>query len=92
MTIIVKINGDFHQSICPDIECNQRDSKCQSQPFTLSYRCTECVEACLKCEAPRLNKNTPFVRGCSEASRLRFRTFPCACHSTCELRKPCRLL
>ncbi|QZA58938.1 hypothetical protein [Candidatus Rhabdochlamydia porcellionis] len=84
MTISVRINGNFHQLTCPSEEGNQRDLKCQSQPFTLSYRCSECAEACLKCEAPRLNKNAPFVRGCSEARQLKSRVFSCACCEICE--------
>ena len=84
MTISVRINGNFHQLGCPINNGNREDLECESQPFTLSYRCTECAEACLKCEAPRLNTNGPFVRGCSEARQLRFRIFPCACKQSCE--------
>lgn len=52
---------------------------------TYGYRCSKCVIRCLKCEAPRLNTNAPYVRGCNEARLAVKRAFPCVCIRDCEV-------
>lgn len=87
MTISISINNDFHRRSCPLREINQISSEyqnCINKEMRLNYRCSECANRCLKCEAPRLNTNTPYVRGCKEARLAITRTFSCVC-TNCEL-------
>lgn len=88
MTINTSTNNDFHQGSCPIRERNQSNPNYQNwanRDIRLEYRCSKCVIRCLKCEAPRLNTNAPYVRGCREARPVITRTFSCACSEDCEV-------
>jgi len=88
MTINTSTNNDFHQGSCPIRERNQSDpnyQNCANRDIRLEYRCSKCVIRCLKCEAPRLNTNAPYVRGCNEARLAVKRAFSCVCIRDCEV-------
>ncbi|MGL4539559.1 MAG: hypothetical protein ACRCU0_01090 [Candidatus Rhabdochlamydia sp.] len=78
MTITTMVQGNFHRSTCLPMG-NDPSQDCRNTALSLKYRCSRCMERCIKCEATRLNNNASFIRGCEEARMAIGRTFSCVC-------------
>jgi hypothetical protein len=78
MTITTRVEGNFHRSACASMG-NNSNQDCRNNVLKLKYRCSSCMERCIKCEATRLNDNASFIRGCEEARKAEKRVFSCVC-------------
>lgn len=83
MTISTTVRGDFHLSKCPPINKknpNKYHQDCTDKTNELIYRCSVCIEKCIKCIA---NTAVSYAQGCEEARLAHARSLTCICQ-VCE--------